>query len=273
MKMNQTISNLRHRSEMVIGPTAMRSLNSVNIIIFGVGGVGSWCAEALVRSGAQNLTIVDSDIICATNLNRQLQSTSENIGNIKVDELQKRLLSINPTGNFKAINKVWDKETKDQFELEKYDYVIDAIDSLQNKLLLIEEAIRLNKKIFCSMGAGAKVNTSKIKKAYLKDTKVDPLAREVRTQLQKRGNKTKIPVVFSEEIPILPQVESFCGTAACSCTKDRSEQTVDWCAKKKRINGALVHITGIFGLTLSSMVIQDLMGIDPITDKLIVSDN
>ena len=125
------------RTELLIGDEAMKRLSSKRVIIFGVGGVGSWCAESLIRSGIRQLTIVDSDVVCESNINRQLMATTKTIGQAKVDVLRERLLSINPNAEITALQQVFNEETAECFHIGNYDYVIDAIDSLKDKALLI----------------------------------------------------------------------------------------------------------------------------------------
>ena len=252
---------------MVLGSDAMKNISETKVIIFGAGGVGSWCAESLIRSGILNLTIVDSDIICATNINRQIQATSLNIGRSKAAEIEKRLRDINPHATIKSIHEVYDENTSDSFHISSYDYVIDAIDSIKNKVHLIEQCINSNISIYSSMGAAAKTDPSRIKTALLSNTKVCPLARNVRKGLRQNNISTDIICVYSEEIPVEPAVESICGSGKCGCKCDREKfsdssgsESVDWCAAKKRINGALVHITAVFGFFLAGLVINDIRG-------------
>ena len=263
--MNNFYDNMTHRTLMVIGEKALDSLGKKNVIIFGVGGVGSWCAEALVRTGLVNLTIVDSDIICPTNINRQIQALAGNIGESKVEEMKKRLLDINPSAAVIARHTAYDENSCGEFDLPSYDYVIDAIDSLKNKVLLIEQCLAARVKVFSSMGAGAKTDPAKIRLDYLSNTKNCPLARAVRRRLRKDNITAELPCVYSEELPVEPAAETVCGSGDCPCARDREkfcanhdEAPVDWCGMKKQINGALVHITGIFGFMLAGLVIQDI---------------
>lgn len=256
---------MTHRVEMVLGGDAMARLSKARVIVFGVGGVGSWCAEALIRSGIVHLSLVDSDIICPTNLNRQLQATSRNLGESKVREIRERLLSINPDADIIALHRAYDATTSDAFDLGSYDYVIDAIDSIANKVLLIERCLALGVTIYSSMGAAAKTDPTRITIAPLSKTHGDPLARVVRRRLRERGVELDLPCVFSDEPALDPAAETICGTGACECVHDRDafnescdEGATDWCAMKKRVNGALVHITGVFGFTLAGMVINDI---------------
>lgn len=262
--MNSFYDNMTHRSLMVIGSKAMERLGRTSVIIFGVGGVGSWCAESLIRSGLINLTIVDSDIVCPTNINRQIQALARNVGESKVEEMKKRLLDINPSAVITARHAAYDENSCADFDLASYDYVIDAIDSLKNKVLLIERCLAAGVTIYSSMGAGAKTDPGKIRIDLLSKTKNCPLARSVRRRLRKDGFSIDVPCVYSEELPVSPAAETVCGSGDCPCARDRAtfcadhdEAPVDWCGLKKQINGALVHITGIFGFTLAGMVIND----------------
>jgi tRNA A37 threonylcarbamoyladenosine dehydratase len=267
------VRNITHRTEMVLGGEALRMLQASRVIVFGVGGVGSWCAEALVRTGVTDITIVDSDIICATNINRQLQATSLNVGKVKVEELAARLRSLNPEARITAVNKAFEAESWEDFGLGDFDFVIDAIDSMQNKALLIEktQAAAAAKPghgpvLFSSMGAAAKLDPTRVRVARLDQTHVCPLARHIRKMLRDRSVPADFLCVYSDELPIDPQARSLCGTDSCTCTLDRRAhnrqagedgQASDWCAKKKRINGSLVHITGVFGFMLAGLVVQE----------------
>ncbi len=264
--MNSFYENMTHRTLMVIGEKALDRLRSISVIIFGVGGVGSWCAESLVRSGLVNLTIVDSDIICPTNINRQIQALASNVGESKVEELKKRLMGINPSSAITARHAAYDEKSCGEFDLKSYDYVIDAIDSLKNKVLLLEQCVSLQVKVFSSMGAGAKTDPSKIRTELLSRTTICPLARSVRRRLRQNNVSTDILCVYSEELPVDPAAETVCGSGDCPCAKDRAkfcadhdEAPIDWCGMKKQINGALVHITGIFGFMLAGLIINDIL--------------
>ena len=142
-----------HRIEMLTGPDALDLLSSAPVIVFGIGGVGSWCVEALVRSGVANLTIVDSDLVCVTNINRQVQATHATIGKSKVKVLRDRLLEINPDANIIALQKVYGRSTSGEFELDQYEYVIDAIDGLSGKVELLMKASAGGAKVFTALGA------------------------------------------------------------------------------------------------------------------------
>ena len=190
------------------------------------------------------------------------------MGHTKVDEMAKRMRDINPDAEITAVNKPFTPESCDEFNLAQYDYVIDAIDSITNKLFLLEYCVRNSIKIYASMGAAARTDPSRIRTALISDTHGCPLARAVRLGLRKRHVTTGIPCVFSDEPAVKPAVKAMCSTGNCSCNGDRAAAqrngscAVDWCAQKKQINGSLMHITGIFGMTLAGMVIRDAAGIE-----------
>ena len=172
------------RAELLLGNEAMECIAQKRVIIFGVGGVGSWCAECLVRSGIHQLTIVDSDRVCITNVNRQLMATTLTVGQVKVDVLKERLLTINPQAEITALQKVFTQETADEFGLESYDYIIDAIDSLKDKALLILMACQTNAKLFSSMGAALKMDPTRIRVTEFWKVQGDPLARALRNRFK-----------------------------------------------------------------------------------------
>ncbi len=219
------------RAELLLGTGAMEQIAKQRVILFGVGGVGSWCAEALVRTGVRLLTIVDSDCVDVTNVNRQLMATTQTVGQVKVEALKERLLTINPEAEITAVQRVFCEETARDFHLGDYDYVIDAIDSLKDKALLIELACQTKACLFSSMGAALKLDPTRIQVAEFWKVKGDPLARALRNHFkrQQRFPKRKFRCVFSDEL-VRPAGEG---------------------------KGSLVHITAVFGMTLAGLVIQD----------------
>ena len=263
------------RSELLLGDEAMRSIAEKRVIIFGVGGVGSWCAESLVRSGIRQLTIVDSDRVCITNINRQLMATSKTVGQVKVDVLKERLLSINPSAEITAIQQIFTDETAESFHLDTYDYIIDAIDSLKDKALLIlmatslptDRGDRAPAKFFSSMGAALRLDPTRIKTAEFWKVQGDPLARALRNRFKRNKvfPKRKFQCVYSDELLQNKGHNATCGTEQCVCPKakmgpgDPSLLNHEWCSSKAQINGTLAHITAIFGFMLAGLVIQDIV--------------
>lgn len=219
------------RTEALIGPDGLKTLQDARVILFGVGGVGSWCAEALVRSGIGHLTLVDSDCVEPSNLNRQLMTTAQNIGRPKVDVMRERLLSIVPEADVTALQKRY--RAGEEFGLEGYDAIIDAIDSLSDKAALILEGSAAPGRFYSSMGAARKIDPTQVRVAEFWDVRGCPLGAALRKKLRKAGTLPSKPFqcVYDEEVLV-------------------SEK------------GTLAHITGIFGLTLAGLVIQDLLGDD-----------
>jgi len=244
--------NIFNRTELLLGKEVMERIRSKRVIIFGVGGVGSWCAECLVREGITHLTLVDSDVVCITNCNRQLMATTKTIGEPKVEALRKRLLEINPEADILPLQKNYNESTASDFRLEDYDYVIDAIDSLRDKISLIIQATNLlplkggGGSLFSSMGAALRIDPTKVKVSEFWKVKGDPLAAAMRSSMRRHKvfPARKFLCVHSEEQP-LPNL----GTAM----QDGSDTF-----RKVQTNGSLAHITAIFGMTLAGLVIQDI---------------
>ena len=254
-----------NRTERLLGAEAMDVLAEKRVIVFGVGGVGSWCAESLVRSGFRHITIVDSDRVCITNVNRQIMATMDTVGMVKVDALKQRLLSINPKAEVEAVQKIYTESTADEFNLDSFDYVVDAIDSLQDKALLILRATRSKAKFFSSMGAALKLDPSRVAVAEFWKVKGCPLGAALRRKFKKQGTfpSRKFKCVYSDELLENKGRSHACGTAACLCPKaengpgDPELLNHEWCSSKSQINGSLSHITAIFGFTIAGLVMQD----------------
>ncbi|MDR3060546.1 MAG: tRNA threonylcarbamoyladenosine dehydratase [Dysgonamonadaceae bacterium] len=225
-------NSIFQRTELLLGEECMKHLSRVKVIVFGVGGVGSWCIEALVRSGIKHITIVDSDTICDSNINRQLHATTKTIGQSKTEIMQKRLQEINPGVEVIPLNMRYNEETSPFFNLDSYDYIIDAIDSLSCKTHLIQTATRTNAVFFSSMGAALKMDPSRIQTAEFWKVHGCPLAAALRRKLRKEGVPRKtFTCVFSDEL-LSNRIE---GNA----------------------NGTLMHVTASFGLAIAGLVIKD----------------
>jgi tRNA A37 threonylcarbamoyladenosine dehydratase len=249
------VNPLFQRLSLLTGSDAINTLEAARVIVFGLGGVGSWAAEALVRSGVGHIGIVDSDTVCITNINRQVQALPSTVGQSKAAVLQKRLLEINPQCKVTAFEKVFSKETAALFEIEKADYVIDAIDSLGFKLDLIETAAEAGVTLYSSMGMAQKLDPTRLKSAGIWETDGCPLARLVRAGLRKRGFTGSFTAVYSDErIPLAEDGESSCGTGNCLCANKDTE----WCSSKKIINGSAVMVTAAAGMILASLVVRDI---------------
>jgi len=245
-----------HRIALMVGDEGLQALQSTHVAVFGVGGVGSWCAESLIRSGIGKLTIVDSDTVCITNVNRQLQATTRNVGRSKVHEIAERLRDINPQAEIEVIHGIYSPELRADFHLNRFDYVIDAIDSLSNKVDLVISASEAGCTVFSSMGAGNKMDPSQIRQGDIWKTQMCALAKAVRCKLRERNFTGKLTCVYSLESPQKTQTTSV---------RDGSDITVrdildkEWSQCKAPTNGSLVFITAIFGNFLASMVFHDVM--------------
>lgn len=248
--MKYSFIELFARAQLLIGPDAMESLKSKKVILFGVGGVGSWCAEGLIRSGVMHLTMVDPDDVSPANSNRQLPATTKTMGQLKVDVLKNRLQEINPEAEITVIPEIYCEENAASFHLEQYDYIVDAIDTLQHKAHLLVEASKTDATIFSSMGAGLKIDPQKIRVAEFWKVKGDRLGAALRQKIRKGGEfpQKKIMCVYSEEIS---------ENKGKKLSNDNADEFAPF--DKPTVNGTLVHITAIFGFTLSGLVIQDLM--------------
>ena len=236
-------ANIFNRAELLLGSDGMHKIAAAKVLVVGVGGVGSWCAESLIRTGIQHLTIIDSDIVCTTNINRQLMATTQTVGQVKVEALKKRLLQINPQAEINAIQMVYNEEIAHEFNLSDFGYVVDAIDSLKDKALLILNTCASEAKLYSSMGAALKLDPSRIKTAEFWKVTGDPLAKALRNRFKKSGEfpKKKFKCVYSDEL--LRNLQEGNG----------AEESA------KRVNGSLSHITAIFGFTLAGLVINDII--------------
>ena len=258
-------SPLFHRAELLLGPTVMEKLAATRVILFGVGGVGSWTAEALVRTGIGHVTLVDSDVICVTNVNRQLMATPAAVGRLKVEELATRLRSIHPAAEIVAVPRVYDLDSMNDFGLGSFDYVLDAIDSLSNKLGLLMQCLELGVPVFSAMGAACKLDASAVRVASIWKTERCPLARRVRKRLRHHHVTGDFLCVYSEEVVPNHPVAPACGTDRCFCPRrvvgldGQPGEAHEWCSQKAVINGSLVHVTATFGMVLSGLVIQDVI--------------
>ena len=253
------------RTELLLGKDNMEKVANKKVIIFGLGGVGSWCSESLIRSGIRKLTIVDSDRVCITNVNRQLHATSQTVGQVKAEALNKRLHEINPSAEIEGIQKIYNAANYLDFELETYDFIIDAIDSLSNKVHLIRKATRTNAVFLSSMGASLRLDPTQIRVGEFWQVKGCPFGAKIRKYIRKGDLPAKeFMCVYSEELLENKGSGSSCGTDKCLCPKSKNCEgdpelaDHEWCTQKAVINGTVAHITAIFGFTLAGLVIQSI---------------
>lgn len=238
--------NQFQRTELLIGKSGIEKLNKAHVAVFGVGGVGGYVVEALVRSGIGEITIVDNDDINLTNINRQIIATHQTIGRSKVEVMAERIKSINPNCNVHAVQTFFLPENADQFDFTSYDYVVDAIDTVAAKIALVLNSQEVNTPIICSMGTGNKLNPAMFEVADIYKTSVCPLARVMRSTLKKHGVK-KLKVVYSKEIPI--------DTTAFGVNQDILEEKTT----KRTIPGSSAFCPPVAGLIIASEVVKDLL--------------
>ena len=242
------------RTELLVGKDGMEKLSNSHVAVFGIGGVGGYVVEALVRSGVSKFDIIDDDMVCLTNINRQIIATRDTVGKYKVDVMKERILSINPNAEVNTFKCFYMPENADDFDLSKYDYIVDAIDTVTAKLELIVRAKQLNVPIISSMGAGNKLNPAEFEVADIYSTSVCPLARVMRYELRKRGIKS-LKVVYSKEKPIRPieDMSISCRTH-CICPKGTAHK----CTEKRDIPGSVAFVPSVVGLIIASEIFKDI---------------
>lgn len=231
------------RTELLLGGDAMEKLKNARVAVFGVGGVGGYVAEALARSGVGAIELIDSDTVSLTNINRQIIALHSTVGMLKTDAAAARIKDINPVCKVTCRPIFYTPETEGEFDFTKYDYVVDAIDTVVGKIALVMNADKCGTPIICSMGAGNKLDPTAFEVADIYKTSVCPLAKVMRYELRKRGIK-HLKVVYSKEMPIVPD-----GTADCQ------EENV----KKKNIPGSVAFVPSVVGLIIAGEVIKDII--------------
>lgn len=231
------------RTELLIGEEGIEKLHDSKVIVFGVGGVGSFVVEALTRAGVGNLILVDNDTVCISNLNRQIHATQATVDSVKVEAMKARVLSINPNCNVEAKQEFITADNIQEIIPKDIDYVVDAIDTVTSKLALAEYCYKNDIKIIASMGTGNKIDPTQFRVTDIFKTKVCPLAKVMRAELRKRGVK-KLKVVYSEEIPMIPNK----GRAVPS--------------KKRQTPGSISFVPPVAGMIIGGEVIKDLTGLN-----------
>ena len=242
------------RTELLLGKEAMEKLKNAKVAVFGIGGVGGYVCEALVRSGVGAFDLIDDDKVCLTNLNRQIIATRKTVGKYKTDVMRDRILEINPDARVEVHKCFFLPENADEFPFEEYDYIVDAVDTVTAKISLVMKAQEMNVPIISSMGAGNKLDASQFRVADIYKTKVCPLAKVMRRELKKRGVK-KLKVVYSEEQPTRP-VEDMaisCRTN-CICPPGAAHK----CTERRDIPGSAAFVPSVAGLIIAGEVVKDL---------------
>lgn len=242
------------RTELLFGKEAMDRLASARVAVFGIGGVGGYAVEALVRSGVGAVDLIDDDRVCLTNLNRQIIATRKTVGRYKTDVMKERVLEINPEVSVQVYKTFFLPENADEFPFEEYDYVVDAVDTVTAKIQLVMKAQECNTPIISCMGAGNKLDPTALRVTDIYKTKIDPLARVMRKELKKRGVK-KLKVVYSEETPIRP-VEDMAISCRnhCICPPGTKRH----CTDRRDIPGSTAFVPSAAGLIIAGEVVRDL---------------
>ena len=242
------------RTELLLGKEAMNKLENSRVAVFGIGGVGGYVCEALVRSGVDSFDLIDDDKVCLTNLNRQIIATRKTVGQYKTEVMRDRILEINPKADVRIHQCFYLPENASDFDFSEYDYVVDAVDTVTAKIELIMRAKESGTPIISSMGAGNKLDASAFRVADIYKTKVCPLAKVMRRELKKRGVK-KLKVVYSEEQPIRPIEDMAISCRShCICPPGAKHK----CTERRDIPGSVAFVPSVVGLIIAGEVIKDL---------------
>lgn len=245
------------RTELLLGKTAMQVLENSRVAVFGVGGVGGYAVEALVRSGVGAIDLIDDDKVCLTNINRQIIATRKTVGKYKVDVMKERILEINPNVIVNTHKCFFLPENRNEFDFSQYSYVVDAVDTVTAKIQLVLEAQNAGIPIISSMGAGNKLDPTRFEVADIYKTSVCPLAKVMRRELKKRDIK-HLKVVYSKEKPVRPieDMAISCRTN-CICPPGAKHK----CTERRDIPGSNAFVPSVVGLIIAGEVIKDLAGI------------
>jgi tRNA A37 threonylcarbamoyladenosine dehydratase len=247
------------RTQLLLGQEGMEKLYNARVAVFGIGGVGGYTVEALVRSGIGTLDLIDDDRVCLTNLNRQIYATRKTVGKYKVDVAEERILEINPKAVVNKYKTFYTPETADLFDFSRYDYVVDAIDTVTGKLELVEQAYKAGVPIISSMGAGNKMDPSAFEVTDIYKTSVCPLARVMRRELKKRGIK-KLKVVYSKEPAMTPIDDmSISCRSHCICPPGTARK----CTDRRQVPGSNAFVPAVAGLIIAGEVVKDLSEFKP----------
>ena len=243
------------RTELLLGKEAMEKLASSRVAVFGIGGVGSYTLEALVRSGVGTVDIIDDDKVCLTNINRQLFATRKTVGQHKVDVALERMTEINPNVKVNIHKTFYGPDTAGEFDFSSYDYVVDAIDTVTGKISLVLQAQACGTPIISSMGAGNKLDPTAFEVADIYETSICPLAKVMRKELSRRGVKN-LKVVYSKEKPITPIDDMAISCRAhCICPPGTARK----CTQRRQVPGSNAFVPPVVGLIIAGEVIKDLI--------------
>lgn len=268
------------RTELLLGSESMERLSRARVAVFGVGGVGGYVVEALVRSGVGAIDLIDNDKVCLSNLNRQIIATRSTVGQYKVDVMRERIMDINPDCKVEVYRCFYLPENQEEFDFKNYDYVVDAVDTVTAKIALVMQAKEAGTPIISSMGAGNKLNPAEFEVTDIYKTSVCPLAKVMRRELKKRGVK-KLKVVYSKEEPLTPiasvvadskeeaesdaestapadSVETTSATEAANSAEIATAGQEFKAAKRRATPGSTAFVPSVAGLIIASEVVKDL---------------
>lgn len=242
------------RTQLLLGADAMQRLAHARVAVFGIGGVGGYVCEALIRSGIGHFDLIDDDKVCLTNLNRQIIATRSTVGKYKTEVMRERMLEINPDVDVRMHQCFVLPENAGDFPYAEYDYVVDAIDTVSAKIQLILHSQQAGVPVISAMGAGNKLDAGQFRVADIYETKVCPLARVMRHELRKRGVKS-LRVVYSEETPIRQREDmSISSRTHCICPPDAQHK----CIERRDIPGSTAFVPAVAGLLIAGEVVRDL---------------
>jgi tRNA A37 threonylcarbamoyladenosine dehydratase len=243
------------RTELLIGGEGIEKLRNSAVIVFGIGGVGSYTAEALARSGVGRIGLVDDDLICVTNINRQIIAGLSTVGRPKIEVMKERIGDINPDAIVDLYPIFYGPDTADDIDLSDYDYIVDAIDTVTAKLVLVTRAKELNVSVISSMGAGNKLDPTAYKVADISRTSYCPLAKTMRKELRRRGIEG-LKVVYSEEQAITPlETEHTSCKFGCVCPPGATRN----CTERRQVPGSIAFMPSVAGLIVCGEVIKDIL--------------
>jgi len=243
------------RIEMLIGTESLNKLNNSKVAVFGIGGVGSYVVEGLVRSGVGKFVLVDDDCVCLTNINRQIHATRKTVGKPKVEVMRDRILEINPKAEVTTYQRFYMPDTAEELIKDDYDYIVDAVDTVTAKIDLVVRAKEKGIPIISCMGAGNKLDPTKFEVADIYETSIDPLAKVMRKELRSRGIDS-LKVVYSKEVPIKPlEMETTSCKTGCVCPSGTTRK----CTVRHQVPGSAAFVPSVAGLIIAGEVVKDLI--------------
>lgn len=249
------------RTGRLLGDAGMQRLQAARVLVLGLGGVGSYAVEGLVRSGVGHLTLVDFDVVCVTNSNRQLHATVSAVGKGKAELMAQRCKAINPDASIEAVHDFYRAEVSEQMLSGRWDYVVDAIDNVKAKLHLLNACVQRGLKVVSSMGAAGRLDPTLIRVEDLADTHMDPLAKDVRKLLKRKfgidtNRPTGITAVYSIEPRREPVDLGYDGTEGFMCVCPHGENEFHSCEHRNQIDGSVAFVTSVFGMQMAGAVVR-----------------